>query len=376
MLVAAGQIILSALVAVQTALLSRALRFDRLALAGIISSLASGVCGVGAAIAGWGVWALAAHLLVAAGFSTAVLWWVSDWKPSFTIRWSAARSFLRFGAHISVSSLLEVVYSHGFLLIIGKVYGVRDLGLWNRAVGVATLPTSVISQVISRTVLPLFAEKVGDPDALRRGLRMALGLSMVLSLPVMVGLSLLADVVVMALFGPKWMEAAPFLSVIALSGALLPVQVLNLNLLLATGASGTYLRIEIWKKLVGVLILGVGCALGLLALAYAAFLASVVSAVINAWPARRLVNFGPVRQLNDLAGVFLCGGLMAIAVLAAKSQIALSPWLALAVLSVVGAVTYLCAGLLLRIAHFRESWSLIGPVLNRAVRRRSKETLP
>jgi O-antigen/teichoic acid export membrane protein len=365
MLVAAGQVFLSALGAVQSALLTRSLRFDRLTIAGITSSLASGLCGVGAALAGWGVWALAAQILVAAAVSTATLWWVSPWRPTSPVRLAQVRSFLRFGAHISGASLLEVIYSHGFLLVIGKIYSIGELGLWNRATGVTSLPTTVIAQVIARTALPLFAEKAGDAAALRRGFRMALGLSMALSLPLMIGLSVLADAVVLALFGPKWSDAAPLLAVTALSGMLLPLQILNLNLLLATGGSQTYLKIEIWKKVSGIVIVGTGCFFGLIGVAYAALIASIVAFLINAHPSRELIQFGPVAQLRDLGKLFVAAGAMAAAVYAAKAQFAMPAWPTIFCLAPLGALTYVCVSAILRDEHLIRAVSLARSALMR-----------
>jgi O-antigen/teichoic acid export membrane protein len=358
MFVASAQVVLSALAAVQTALLTRALRFDQLTKTGIFSSVLSGAIGVGTALWGWGVWALAAQLLSASAATALALWWVSDWRPAVRVRLAAVRSLVGFGVHISLSSVLEVIYSNGFLLVIGKLYSVRDLGIWNRAVGVTALPTNVVSQIIGRTALPLFASRTSDPEALRRGLRMALGLAMLISLPLMVGLCVLADSVILALFGEKWRDAAPLVAVTALSGMLVPLQALNLSLLLAIGDSGRYLRIEIWKKVYGIGIVGVGCFFGMIGIAWAALVTSIIAYLLNAKPAKDLIGYGAARQVTDLGGVIFCAALMGAAVFGLKQYLALSPWPALAILTPAGAIVYCAAGFLLRISHFQEAFQL------------------
>jgi O-antigen/teichoic acid export membrane protein len=365
MFVAAAQVALSALGAVQTALLTRSLRFDQLTKAGIVSSLASAAVGVGAAWAGWGVWALAAQLLSSSIVSTVALWCVSSWRPHLRMQLQAIRGLLRFGLHISASSVLEVIYTNGFLLVIGKAYSVSALGIWNRATSVTSFPTNIISQIIGRIALPLFSERASDREALRRGFRFALGLSMMVSLPLMVGLGVLSDLVVAALFGPKWAEAAPIMAVTVLSGALIPLQVLNLNLLLAIGDSRTFLRIEVWKKIYGILIVGTGCFFGLLGIAWSAFVISIVAYILNARPTGESIGYGPIQQIADLRSVFLSAAIMASGVCVLKTKIALSPWPALAVLSLAGALIYFLMLSLLKPPVFPEGIEVARSMLSK-----------
>lgn len=370
MFVAAAQVVLSALGAVQTALITRSLRFDQLTKTGIFASLLSGAVGIGAAVSGMGVWALAAQLLTGSLAGTAALWWVSTWRPILRVRLQAIRRLVRFGLHISASSVFEVLYTNGFLLVIGKIYSVADLGIWNRATSVTSLPTTVMSQIIGRIALPLFAERASDPDALRRGFRTALGLSMFLSLPLMAGLGTLSELVIAALFGPKWAEAAPIMSVTVLSGMLIPLQVLNLNLLLAMGDSARYLRIEIWKKVLGIPIVGTGCFFGLMGIAWAALAISIVAYILNARPTRASIEYGPMDQIRDLAGIFLSAAVMAAGVYLLKLHIDLPPWPALALLSVAGASIYFLTAALLKVTAFHDALAVAKTTAARTLRRK------
>jgi O-antigen/teichoic acid export membrane protein len=359
LLVAGTQIVLSALAAVQTSLLTRYLRFDQLTKAGVVSSLLSGVLGVVAAYEGLGVWALAIQLVAASFFNSAALWWVCDWRPSLSFSLSSIRHLLGFGLFISLSNILEVLYSHGFALVIGKLYGVRDLGILNRANSVQLLPTSIISSVISRTALPLFSARAADKDALLRGLRMSIRLAMLLSMPVMAGLAILSDLVIDVLFGPKWMDAAPLLSIIAIAGMLLPLHILNLQLMLAQGQSRQFLSLEIQKKVAGIACLGVGSFFGIYGIAYASLVFSPVAFLLNAAPTRKSLGYGAARQLWDLRGIAAAVLFMSALVLMARSWLELPPLILLALLSAIGAVAYAAFGLMLRLPSFREAQDIL-----------------
>ena len=363
MYVAAAQVVLSSFGAVQNALLTRTLRFDRLTKAGILSSLVSAFAGVGAAYAGWGIWALAAQILTQAAVNSAALWWVSDFRPGLRPRFSSIRDMVAFGTDISLSSILEVFYSNGFVLVIGKLYGAAELAFLNRAASIQGLPTGIISSIIARTALPLFAGRADDKDALLRGLRMSTRLATVLSLPLMAGLSVLADLVVLVLLGPKWTPAAPVLRIAAVAGAFLPIQILCLQLLLAVGGSRAYLRIEIEKKIAGVLCYGVGCFYGIIGMAYASLVFALLVLFINVRPTKTILAYGMFGLLRDSRDSIAVTLAMAAVVVALRQVLDLPRATLLAVLVAAGGISYVAIGLSLRLRNFTEALDIVRSLL-------------
>lgn len=364
MYVAAAQVVLSSLGAVQTSLLTRTLRFDQLTKTGILSSVGSGVLGVAAAMNGWGIWALALQVLSQTAISVAALWWVMDWRPTWRVRFASIRDLVGFGTHLSLSSILEVVYSQGFVLIIGKFYGARDLAYLSRATSINTLPTGIISAVIARTTLPLFAARYAEKDALLRGFRMSASLAMLLSVPLLAGMSVLADLIILVLLGDTWMPTAPVLTVAAASGVLLPLHVLNLQLLLAGGESRMFLRLEIQKKIAGVICFGIGCFYGIIGIAYANIAFTIIAFYINAAPTKALLGYGVAEQIADLRGVFAATLFMAAGVYGLRQVIDLPPLPLLAVLVAAGGAIYFAFGFALRLQSFTAALDLAKLVVN------------
>ena len=71
----------NALTQVQRVLLMKELRFRKISIAQIISSLAGGVTGIIMACRGMGVWALVGSLLVFQLVTLVIFWMRSDWYP-------------------------------------------------------------------------------------------------------------------------------------------------------------------------------------------------------------------------------------------------------------------------------------------------------
>lgn len=364
MIVAGTQIVVAALGSVHGALLSRALLFHRTMISGVIASVVSGVLGMAAALGGWGIWALVLQTSVAAVVATVTLWILLPWRPALRFRPSVLWPLLGFGSWLSLSSLLDIVYSQGSVLLIGKMYGVRDLGLYNRAANTQLLPATVLSSVIGRIMLPLFAARVGEPEAVQRGLRTAIGLAMLVNVPAMVGLALLADPVVTVLFGEQWRPAAPILSILALGGALHPLHALNLQTLLAFGGSARFFRIEVVKKVVGIAFVLVGAVFGVQGLAWAQVALSIVTLPLNAAPIGQRIGYGTIAQLRDLSGLLV--PTLTMAALVAAVQVSLSSQLAvLAVAIPGGALVYISTCVILRVAAFGEALGLVRDIVNR-----------
>ncbi|MEA3009026.1 MAG: hypothetical protein QOJ91_718 [Sphingomonadales bacterium] len=359
MWVAAFQVVLSALGAVHSALMTRSLEFNRLTKVGVVSSVAAGAAGVGVAVMGGGIWALAAQMAAAAALNTAGLWMASPWRPTLHWRFRSIRRIVGFGTWVGIGYLLEVLYTQGSSLLIGKLYGVRDLGFYNRAMSTQLLPSSILAQIVGRIALPLFASRAEDPDALRRGLKMAIGLAMMLNLPVMIGLAILAPEAVVVLFGPKWLPAAPILTILALSGVFFPFHAINLQLVLAQGHTRIFLRNEIAKKVIGVACMLVGSFFGIVGLAVSQVVHSLLAAVVNTRPSHVSLGYGLARQLRDLSGVFFATAVMAAGVILLKTFLRMEPLPTLVVSTAFGGLLYLLTGFLVRSASFMDALSLL-----------------
>ena len=73
--------------AVQSSLLLKSMDFRRLAMIRITALTIAGAASVAMALSGFGIWSLVANSLLIAGFTAALLWYLSDWKPELSNCW-------------------------------------------------------------------------------------------------------------------------------------------------------------------------------------------------------------------------------------------------------------------------------------------------
>jgi teichuronic acid exporter len=355
MLVVAGQIVILSLSVVPSALLVRRLEFATIAKVSFVSAIVSGALAIAVAALEGGVWALAVQIGTSAVLTTVLTVWLCQWRPIFRVSLHGITPALRFASWVSLSGILEIIYSQGSGLVIGKAYGPQELSYFDRARTLHQLPGTFVTNVIARVALPLFAQSDHDRDALRDGVRRTSGFAMFIFLPPITLCVVLPDLVIETLVGSAWLPAAPILSVLALSSVLLPVHAINLQLLLAEGGARAYFRLEIAKKMVGITCIAIGLAYGLIGLAWGYVAASVVALVINTRPTAKSIQYGLVAQVRDLAGLLVCSAGMVAVIVLLQPKIAMSPPGSLLVLGVGGSLAYIAVGAALRLPALKEA---------------------
>lgn len=352
-------VFLGSLGTVHRTLLGKKLEFRILMKAGAISTAGSATVAIWMASTGYGVWALAAQLLVASALNSAFLWTFHSWKPAFVFRGASLKKLFGFGFYFLASNLLETVYSRGYTIILGRFYGVRELGFFNRADGIKQMPVALLTAILGRVAFPLFAEASADKGRLRRGLKLAIQMMMLVNVPMMVGLSLVAVPLVRMLFGDAWLPSAPLVRVLALGAVLWPLHILNSNALMAQGRSDLYFRIEVMKKTAGILTLVVGAWFGVTGIAWSYVVFSLAGFGLNAFYTGRLLEYGAIAQTRDIAPIAAATIPMALAVLGCDKFINLPAGLDLPILVAIGIVVFSFSAWLLPSTGSREAAALV-----------------
>ena len=137
-----------------------------------------------------------------------------------------------------------------------------------------------------------------------------------------------------------------------------PIHSINLNLLQVKGRSDLSLKLEIWKKCIGVAILCITVPMGLLAMCVGNVVLSLISLVINAYYTEKLIDVGFFRQMRDLlpalAYSLSMGGIVWLAVRFLPNH-----WSQLIFGVVIGIVYFLTITVAIRSADLRELKSFI-----------------
>ena len=255
--------------------------------------------------------------------------------------------------------MLDTIYQRGYSLLIGKYYGVYDLGIYSRADNTQQIPSNILSGVLSRVAFPLFSSVNNDKEKLRRGVRMSVRSMMLISIPSMVGLAVLAEPFISVVFGEQWLPAAPILQVLCASGLLFPLHVINLNVLQAQGHGKLFFKLAIIKKTFGVTLLIIGSFFGVMGIAWSRVIQSIIGLIINTHYTGKYLDYGFLEQVKDCMTSVMLSVLMAVVVYFVDDSLAINGVGELLLSIVIGAAFYLASNVLLGIEAFKETIDFI-----------------
>jgi O-antigen/teichoic acid export membrane protein len=298
--VMAVNVLIGACGAVQQTLFVKRLDMRPVTIASAASIVGSSVFAVVMAWQGYGVWALAGQTFVSGAVATALLWLQSSWRPSFAFSVASARRLFGFGGYMLASGLLDMSFNQLYTLIVGKLYGPAELGLYGRAQATSQTPSAVLNGIVARVAFPVFARAESEAR-LAADMRLALQAMMFVNAPVMLGLAAVAEPLVFVLFGPRWIPCVPVLQVLCLAGLMMPLHVLNLQALMGLGRSALFFRLEVIKKVVGIALVCSAASQGALGIAWAMVALGVAGVFINSFYAYSLFGYGLSRQIADVA---------------------------------------------------------------------------
>lgn len=298
-------VVFNSFVVVQRALLTVNIDFKTQAKASLTAAVVSGVIGIGMAYSGFSYWSIVAQQLVNLGLNTLLLWIFTRWRPRWIYSWGSFRELFTFGSKLMVSGLLDVVYRNMYLLVIGKVFTASSLGYYTRAQQFAEFPSSNLTGIMQRVTYPVLCQIQDDDERLAQIYRRFLRLSAFLIFPLLVGLSAVAEPFVLLLLKEQWLFAATLLQIICFAMMWYPIHAINLNLLQVKGRSDLFLRLEIIKKVMAVVILCITVPMGLIAMCVGQIFSSIICLVINTNYTGKLIQVGFLRQMRDLLPTLL-----------------------------------------------------------------------
>lgn len=303
-------LVIAGIKGVQQAYVSKNMLFKRFFFSTIGGTVVSAFVGIGMAYAGFGVWALVTQQLSNAAIDTLILWITVKWRPRKMFSVKRLKTLLTFGWKLLISSLLETTYNNLRNLIIGKMYSSSDLAYYNQGDKFPKVIVTNINTSIDSVLLPTMSSAQDDRERVKQMTRRAIKTSTYVMAPLMMGLAFCAEPVVRLLLTDKWLLCVPYLRIFCITYMFWPVHTANLNAINAMGRSDWFLKLEIIKKLMGLVVLLSTMWFGVMAMAYSLLLSSVLSQIINSWPNRKLMEYGYLEQVRDfLPGILLAVGM-------------------------------------------------------------------
>lgn len=308
-------LIIGSLSAVHKTRLSIELKFKAQAEISLLSAIISGAVSITLAYNGFGVWALVVQSLVSLGMQTVLVYILgSRWVPGLIFSIRSFKELFGYSSKLLASSLLHLLYRNLYPIVIGKRYSADELGYYNRADMLSSMSITSITLVLSKVAFPIFSSIQDDDEKLRKAYSKYISYASLVVFPAMLGISALAEPLIVVAMTDKWMMSVPMLQILAASCMFDHITSINLNVLYVKGRSDLALRLEIIKKSIAITILFAMMPFGIIAICWGQFIYNIIATILNTRYTNTLIGLSFKAQMKDFMPYFGCSVVMAAVV--------------------------------------------------------------
>jgi len=239
-------------------------------------------------------------------------------------------------------------FADGDKLLIGKVVGAHDLGIYTRAYTLMLLPMNNIGAVLGQVMFPALSQLQNDLPRFKSAYLSALQAIALVIFPLMIGVAALCNPLVISLLGPQWEEVVPILRILSLVGLVQSIIFPVGWVFTALGKTKEQFHLSIILALAFVGAVGIGILFGIKGVAYAYALWTGLSSWLNLRVAGKLLDLSPQRVLTSVMKLLLMSMIMGMTVFLLDQEVLInfSNLARIGLGSVVGVAIYLSLCLL------------------------------
>jgi PST family polysaccharide transporter len=328
----------------------RDLVYSRLALLTLGAKVVSAAATLAVAVVFRSYWAIVAGTLVNSLVSAGLSYALAPFRPR--VSFARVSDLFAFSGWLSLTSVVTVLSMETDKIIVGRLLGLGDAGLYYMTQRVGVLPTRELISPLQRILFPSFSEVARDTPRLRRAVSESINVLGSLSLPAGCGFALVARDFVPLALGEQWRAIVPLLVVLVPYLGLRATLSVTLPCVMALGRT----RLLFWVSLAYALVhlpafIAATAVFGLTGAIWSIVGAGVVYSYLNAWMLKQTLGITIREILSQLRRPLAATALMVGTVVALGTVTPVvgraaegASWASLAVTSLVGGVVF-CAGL-------------------------------
>lgn len=313
------------LIAVHIVNITRELDFKKLVMPRNISRLFASVVAIVMAFTGFGVWSIIFQSVITDVLLVFIYSYISPWRPRRKFSKESFKNIFSFGIYTTGTNIFNYLTSNTDLLLIGKLLGAHSLGIYTLGYNFTYLIRGQIMNVINSVFFPVYSKIQDDMETIKRYYFKVIKYNCIAIYPLMIGIILLAEPLVVYILGEKWIEAIVPMQLMAAAGLVHLLTSSNTVLFRGIGKPKLELIFSIIKTLainvpfivIGTIYYGIiGAASGLLAAKIAIFF-------VNNFTLRKIVGIKFSEILSNAGTLFLLTLVTALSVLFIHNDIIL-----------------------------------------------------
>ena len=302
---------------VHRSLMQRGFQYGRLSLIEASSALIGSGVGIVLGYCGFGVWSLIWSVLIYNALSSTLsIIFGERLSGKFTAFRSSIPLWI-FGAGAVVQRIVDYASSNFDSIVIGKLFGAHDLGIYSVAFSTISLPQFALGSVLMGVAISIFSRVQEDDERLRAAFLRLSKITAILSIPYFLLFFTLAPefmkVISFVKHGDKWVPAAQYIKLLAPMGMVYCLAGYPSLVWIAKGK--IRLRV-IWAAISGlsmVATVAVGSIYGMSGICTALIIRALLFFPVLLFVNNKTFQLAPLTYLQAIAAPLACGMTAALA---------------------------------------------------------------
>jgi O-antigen/teichoic acid export membrane protein len=162
-------------------------------------------------------WALVYGWMLRAIFSLVLSYTMCDFRPR--PRLTGLAHIFGFSKWMFALNLINSINTRLSAILIGRYFEAQSLAYWNMAQQLSSLASVELAAPIRAALFPGVSKMQGDIPRMTNTLASAVGIILLIGLPITIGVATTAPLFIPLLLGENWIEVVPIIAALALGGA-------------------------------------------------------------------------------------------------------------------------------------------------------------
>lgn len=196
--------VISAVKNIQQSVMNRHMRFKDIARIEVICKVTTSIISYLCALYGAGVWTLVIAFLLYNTVQAAMYASCERQRPGKISDIVAIKEIFHFGLQVMLARIVTILSQRTDMLIISKLINAEVLGVYSLSMSLANKPLDKILSILNQVLLPVFSKAQHDNLRFRQYFAKTFELELLIMLPIYVLIIVAAGPLVTAVLGTKW----------------------------------------------------------------------------------------------------------------------------------------------------------------------------
>ena len=290
---------------VPKSLLQKELKFRIISNIGIISVIIAALGSVILGINGYGVYALVGYQLINALVQVVLLLYKANFFLSFKFSRTSFKKLIPFGLYTTLTHSIDTVYENIITSLFGKYFNLQQAGLLYQAKRLEEVPSHSLIVTINSVAFPVLTKLKDSPDDFIKEAKNIFILIISLITPLLLTISLFSKPIIILLYGDKWIEASPYLSILMFAGIFILAENVNRNFIKSLGQVSQLFKYTLIKRIVGISLIVLVILISPKYVLYAYIVSSFIGYIVNNYVYCHLMTLSSVTNFCILFKIFV-----------------------------------------------------------------------